>query len=358
MSAWVHLCGRSGAPCCPAESARSTGGGGERTFLVDVHCHVMTLAVEALVAEHPRRKAEPAAMLDAMGKASVDHNLAHMLPAAFPKLTQIDVRLADMDATGVQVQVLSPSPNQYYYWAEPELAAEIVRLQNTHIASLCAAHPTRLAGLGTVALQHPAMAAEQLAHAVEVLGLKGVEISTSVEGRELDDAALDPFWAAAERLGAVVFVHPFGTTLGARTATHYLSNTIGQPLETTLALSRLIFSGTLDRFPKLKLLAAHGGGYLPTYIGRSNHAYDVRPEARTAQRRPGDYLKQLHFDSVVYEPMALRQLVDNVGAGQVMLGTDYPYDMGHYAPHELTTALTPEEKRAVLGANARRLFTL
>jgi len=358
MNGWVHHCGNGGSPCCPAESARSSGGAPDQAFAVDVHCHVMTLAVEALVAEHPRLKAEPAAMLKSMGKASVDHNLSDMLPKAFPRLTQIGQRLKDMDAMGVQLQVLSPSPNQYYYWAEPGLAAEIVRLQNEHIASLCAAHPTRLSGLGTVALQHPAMAAEQLAHAIQQLGLKGVEISTSVEGRELDDPAFDPFWDAAERLGAVVFIHPFGTTLGARTATHYLSNTIGQPLETTLALSRLIFSGTLDRFPALKLLAAHGGGYLPTYLGRSNHAYEVRPEARVAQRPPGTYVAQLHFDSVVYEPGALRQLVDNVGASQVLLGTDYPYDMGHYAPQELVAALTDDEKRAVLGANARRLFNL
>ena len=367
MSAWLHWCGGA-RRCCPAGQADAGSGpatgqapASRRHFTVDVHCHVLTLAVEQLVAPHPRRVAEPAAMLAAMGEASVAHNQAAMLPKAFPGLTAMKQRLADMDAMGVDVQVISPSPNQYYYWAEADLAQRIVELQNEHVAQLCREHPVRLSGLGTVALQHPAMAAQQLRHAVEVLGLKGVEISTSVEGRELDDPALGPFWAAAQACDAVVFIHPFGTTLGERTQSHYLSNTIGQPLETTLALSRLIFSGTLDRYPGLRLLAAHGGGYLPMYAGRSNHAHKVRPEAGGIQRKPADYLKDIFFDSLVYEPAALRQLIDNVGAGQVLLGTDYPYDMGESDPQQLIAQLPgadDSERAAVLGGNARRLFRL
>jgi len=367
MSAWLHLCGHR--RCCAAVAegpGEGTGSGGRgrarpRHFTIDVHCHVLTLAVEQLVATHPRRLAEPAAMLASMGEESVVHNQSVMLPKAFAGLTSIEQRLRDMDAMGVDMQVISPSPNQYYYWAEPELASEIVRLQNQHIAEVCAKHPARLAGLGTVALQHPELAARQLLDAVNVLGLKGVEISTSVEGRELDDAALAPFWAAAQSTGAVVFIHPFGTTLGERTRSHYLSNTIGQPLETTLALSRLIFSGTLDRYPGLRLLAAHGGGYLPMYSGRSDHAFKVRPEAAKTVRRPSEYLREIHFDSLVYEPGALRQLIDNVGASQVLLGTDYPYDMGHDEPQELLRLLPgaqEAEQAAVLGQNARRLFNL
>lgn len=349
---WVHLCGEGGAPCCaPAP--------GTRPFTVDVHCHVVTPAVEALVAGHPAKLAEVAAMQQSMGPASAAHNQAVMLPQALPRLMDMGQRLADMDAMGVDVQVLSPSPHQYHYWAEPALAEEIVALQNAHIAALCAAHPERLRGLGTVALQHPSCAAAQLAHAVQGLGLQGVEISTSAAGRELDDPALDPFWAMAAALQAVVFLHPFGTQLGARLATHYLSNTIGQPLETTVALSRLIFGGVLDRHPGLRILAAHGGGYLPTCLGRSTHARAVRPEAATMARAPRDYLREMFFDTVVHEPMALRHLIEVVGASQVLMGTDYPFDMGHDAPHALMAAIpgvTDVEQAALLGGNARRLF--
>ena len=358
---WVHRCGPASGACCPAERSTGSGGAGaSRHWTIDVHCHVLTLAVEKLLADHPRKLAEASAMKAAMGEASVAHNDAVMLPQAFPKLTRIEQRLADMAAMGVDVQVLSPTPNQYYYWAEEALAEEVVRLQNENISALCAAHPGRLYGLGTVALQHPQRAAAQLRHAMRTLGLKGVEISTSVEGRELDDASLQPFWAAAQELGAVVFIHPFGTSLGPRVASHYLVNTIGQPLETTIALSRIIFSGLMDRHPGLKILAAHGGGYLPAYLGRSVHAFEVRPEAAAAmQRPPADYLRSMFFDSLVYEPRALRQLMDTVGASQVLLGTDYPFDMGHYQVHELAGSpeLTDDNERAaLLGANARRLF--
>lgn len=163
----------------------------------------------------------------------------------------------------------------------------------------------------------------------------------------------------ADRLKAVVFIHPFGTTLGARLATHYLNNTIGQPLETTIALSRLIFSGLLDRHQGVRLLAAHGGGYLPTYLGRSEHANAVRPEARLMARKPSEYLREIYFDTVVHDSLSLRHLIDIVGVSQVLLGTDYPFDMGHYRPHELVSPVwTAHEREAVLGGNARRLFDL
>lgn len=356
---WFHHC--NDRSCCPGEPAGADIGSRKRGRLtIDLHCHALVPAVEALVVSLPQKVAEPQAMLLSMGEASVAHNNASMLPIAGPRLVRIDQRLADMDTMGVDVQVLSPSPTQYYYWADQDLARQIVQLQNEAIAGLCARHPERLVGLGTLALQHPQLAVEQLAHAVQVLGLKGVEISTSVNRQELDSPALRPFWAKAEELGALVFIHPFGTTLGERTATHYLVNTIGQPLETTIALSRLIFGGVLEAHPKLKIVAAHGGGYLPTYVARSNHAHAVRPEAAAdTSRRPGDWLRQIWFDSLVYEPIALRHLVDRVGVSQVVVGTDYPFDMGHYDIHTLvdaTPGLTDDERVAILGGNAAALI--
>ena len=330
-------------------------------FTIDLHAHLLTPAVEPLVADCPQKKGEPEFMLRTMGAASAAHNARVMLPAAFRKMTSLDERLRDMDAMGVDVQVLSPSPNQYYYWAEPDLAKEIARTQNEYVAATCATHPERFAGLGTIALQHAELSVEQLTHAVKTLGLKGVEISTAVNGLDLADAKFEKFWAKADELGCVVFIHPLGTSLGERVNQFYLTNTIGQPLETTIALSNLIFGGVLDRNPGVKIIAAHGGGYLPAYIGRSDHAFKVRPEAANIQKKPSEYLKQIYFDSLVYAPEQLRTLIAQVGASQIVVGTDYAFDMGDYDVHTLIEAvqgLSEDERAKILGGNAVKLLGL
>ena len=356
----LHTCGRieaaSERPSRPGSARpRQTG-----LLTFDLHCHTLIPAVEALIANTPQKAAETDIYLKTMGAASVAHNNAVMLPRAFPKLTQLDQRLSDMDAMGVDVQVVSPSPTQYCYWAEEDLAQQIVRIQNEAMAELCAREPKRLVGLGTVSLQHPLLACEQLRTAVRKLGLRGIQISTSVGVRELSDPCFHPVWRQLEELGVLVFIHPFGSSLGPRTNSYYLVNTIGQPLETTIALSHLIFGGVLDHFPGLKIVAAHGGGYLPTYIGRSDHAYRVRPEAAAKSTKlPSEYLKHIWFDTVVYDPLALRHLIDRVGASQVVIGTDYPFDMGCYEIEELlknTPGLNEVERAAILGNNAAALI--
>lgn len=355
----LYRCTAHGGLCAPAQEGSGTGTRGSRFFTIDMHCHALSTEVEALVAGQPQRQAEPQMMVRTLGEASARHNAARMLPEATPKLTQPGVRIADMDAMGVDVQVVSPSPNQYYYWADEALATEIVRLQNEHIAALCALHTERLLGMGTVALQHPELAAAQLRDAVGRLGLKGVEISTSVGAMELADPRLEPFWRTAGELECVVFIHPLGTSAFERLNQYYLTNVIGQPLETTIALSHLIFSGLLDRHPGLRLLAAHGGGYLPFYLGRAQHAWQVRPEARGMQLSPREYLKRIWFDTVVYEPQAVRTLIDAVGLSQVVVGTDYPFDMGAYQPAQLVASvpgLHDEGRAAILGGNARKLM--
>jgi aminocarboxymuconate-semialdehyde decarboxylase len=326
-----------------------------------MHGHVLIPAIERLVGGRPEKAAEMAALARGMGAESTEHNAKVMLPSAGPKLTSVELRLQDMDAMGVDLQLISPTPTQYYYWADHELAAALVGEQNQAIAALCARHPDRLAGLGNVALQYPALAAQQLEYAVRELGLKGCEISTSINGLDLGNAQLAPFWQKASELGCVVFIHPLGTSLGERLGNYYLGNVIGQPLETTIALSDLIFSGTLDRCSGARILAAHGGGYLPTYIGRSDHAYEQRPEARRCQRAPHAYLRQIWFDTLVYDAMALRQLIERVGVSQLVVGTDYPFDMGHYAIHELLGSvggLGAAEREAILGGNARALLQI
>jgi aminocarboxymuconate-semialdehyde decarboxylase len=330
------------------------------TRVVDIHAHVLVPAVEALVADRPERAAALRAQADAAGDESTRHN-RHLFATAYQRpLTDVATRLAAMDAMGVDMQAVSVSPTQYYYWADRDLARAITEVANHHLAELCGAHPDRFVGLATVSLQHPALAAEQLTYAVEQLGLRGCQVSTLIDGAELADRRHDPFWSCAEAFGAVVFVHPLGCTLGERTRPYYLSNVVGQPIETTLALSHLIFGGTLDRHPGLKLCAAHGGGYLPSYIGRSDHGYAVRPESRTMQKPPSAYLKQIWFDSLVYTPQGLEHLVREVGASQVVIGTDYPFDMGTAEPLEQIARanLSEAERDRIRGANALELLAV
>jgi aminocarboxymuconate-semialdehyde decarboxylase len=334
---------------------------GQRLHTVDMHAHIITPLVEKLVAECPQRKVELEMRVPTTGARSVEHNNKVMMPHAMPALTSLPVRIDDMDQMGVDIQVISPLPTQYYYWAEPDLAEQIVALQNEHIAATCAQHPGRLVGLGTLSLQHPQLAVAQLDIAVRRLGLRGFELSTTVNDLDLSHPSLDPVWAKAQELGCVAFIHPQGCSLGERLAPAYLSNSVGQPVETAVALSHLIFGGVLDRFPSLKVCAAHGGGYLPMHIGRSDHAYSTRPDAHTMRQVPSSYLRRIWFDSLVYSSAALRRLIDQVGVSQVVVGTDYPFDMGHYDVHALvggTPGLDAAELDAVLGGNAARLLQL
>jgi aminocarboxymuconate-semialdehyde decarboxylase len=332
--------------------------GAQRPLTIDMHCHILTPEVERMVADYPQKIGELELALKFMGAASVEENL-RQLKEVSPKLTDLSARLDLMDNMGVDIQIISPIPSQYYYWADPDLAERLVRVQNEDIAAQCAQQRDRLAGLGNIALQHPDLAIEQLRFAVKELGLMGVEISSAVNGHELDEPMFHRFWAAAEDLECLVFLHPWGTSLGERANRYYLANIIGQPIETTIALSRLIFGGVLDRCPNLKILAAHGGGYLPSCIGRSDHAHRVRPESKSMRRMPSEYLKRIFFDTLLYSPEGLRHLVEEVGLSQVMVGTDYPFDMGHYDAHALiagVAGLSEEDQKAILGGNAARLL--
>ena len=324
--------------------------------VVDFHGHLAVPAADALIAGTPGLAAELAADQRAHSPASMTANRAQ-LQRLTAKLTDVTTRLADLDAMGVDIQVVGPMP-MHHYWADPDLAIHLTRTVNAIVAAHCATAPDRLYGLGTVPLQHPDLAVALLDQAVNDHGLYGISVSTTVDGRELADPAHDVVWQRAEELGVVVFVHPWGCSLGERLATNYLGNTVGQPVETTVALSQLIFTGVLDRFPRLKLVAAHGGGYLPTYIGRSDHAWQVREDARGCAEPPSAYLRRMWFDALVYTPGALRHLVEAVGADRVVLGTDHPFDMGVDDPVARLDAagLTPADRAAVAGGNALDLL--
>jgi len=326
------------------------------TPVVDFHGHVAVPAADALIAGTAGLAAELAAEQRAHSPVSLAANRAQLQRLA-GKLTDVGERLADLDAMGVDIQVVGPMP-MHHYWAEQDLAVRLARTVNQAVAAHCAQDPERLYGLGTVPLQHPDLAVALLDKAITEYGLYGISVSTTVEGRELADPRHDELWQKAEELGAVVFVHPWGCSLGERLATHYLGNTVGQPVETTVALSRLIFTGVLDRYPRLKLVAAHGGGYLPTCIGRSDHAWRVREDARGCAEPPSSYLRRMWFDALVYTPRALRHLVEEVGADRVVLGTDHPFDMGVDDPVARLDAagLTPADRAAVAGGNALDLL--
>ena len=326
---------------------------------VDVHAHLDVPAIDGLVRGKPGLAAEQADQLATFGAESIRRNIELATTSYRPLLDDLGPRLAQMDASGVDVQAISVVPTLYHYWADRGLAADIVAAANEHIAAAVAAQPARLTGLAAVALQHPELAAGQLRAAHARQGLRGVEISTSVVGRDLSDRALDPFWAAAEELGSFIFIHPWGCSLGSRLATAYLGNIVGNPTETTVALHHLVFGGVLDRFPRLRLCAAHGGGYFPHYLGRADHAYRVRSESRTMRRLPSEYLDSLYFDSLVYTDDGLSRLVSSAGAGHVLLGTDYPFDMGVTDPLDRIDriGLDAEDRAAIAGGNAVRLLS-
>ncbi|MGW7425992.1 amidohydrolase family protein [Streptomyces sp. NPDC054813] len=325
---------------------------------IDVHAHLLLPEVEETVAGHPGLAEARALDARRNGPAALTVN-GPMVGARVPKLTDAAVRLAAMDAQGVDIQLVSPSPSHYHYWAEPQLAERICRLANEGTAAHCAKAPDRLHGLGLVPLQHPDLAVGLLDHALDQ-GLSGVELSSHAPGHELSDPAYEAFWSRAEETGALVFLHPFGCSLDERLDQWYLSNTVGQPTENAVALSHLIFSGVLDRHPGLKLIASHGGGYLPTHIGRSDHAWRARPDARGCEREPSSYLKQLYFDSLVHDPQVLRELLRAVGQERVLLGSDFPFDMGTDDPlGALRAADLPDtDFHSVRGGNAAALLNL
>ena len=333
--------------------------GEQRAPITDVHAHLL---LPALQAEVERRAPEAFAQAQALeARRNGPESMAasgRMIGERFPRLTDLGARLAAMDEQGVERQWVSPSPSHFYPWAEEQLAVWIASEANRLIAEHVAGAPDRLTGLGFVPLQHPSRILELVDDAVLGRGLAGIEISSFAGDVELSDPRLEPLWTRVEELGAIVFLHPFGCSLDERLDRFYLSNTVGQPVENAVALSHLIFAGVLDRHPGLRLVAAHGGGYLPTAIGRSDHAWRVRPEAHGCVDAPSSYLRRLWFDTVVHDPAGLRHLIEVVGAERVLLGSDFPFDMGPDDPVGFVRSARLEEQveAAVLGGNASALL--
>src|SRR5262247_3939895 len=334
-----------------AASAQQGGGqrlpvmvNGKRVKTIDVHAHCHFREAVALMGDEASQ-------------------VLRQTRGAQDNFIVIEERLKGMDAQAIDMEVLSINP--FWYRKDRDTAAQIVKVQNEKLAELCASQPDRFAAFASLALQFPDLAVQQLDDAVKKLGLRGAQIGGSVAGEDFSNPKFHPVWAKAEELGAVLFIHPQSTPELAKRfqGNGWLSNTIGNPLDTTIALQHLIFEGTLDHFPGLKILAAHGGGYLGSYAPRSDHACFVAPPGAcnpdiNLKKQPSEYLRQLHFDALVFTPEALRHLVAQVGASQVMLGSDHPIPWEpHPVDHVFATAtLTDDEKIAILGGNAARLF--
>jgi len=340
LSAAIAVAGRTAAVIAAPQGAdtqrRRTRIGGRAVRTIDLHAHCVVPEAMGLIAG---AVANP------------------------PSLVMGPERLMQMDAQGIDVQVLSI--NQFWYEADRDTARRVVDIQNHRLAEICAAQPDRFVPLATVALQYPDMAAEQLDYAVRSLGMRGVAIAAHVVNDELSAPKFHPFWAKAESLGAAVFIHPQAIPeLRSRLQGNGgLANVIGNPLDTTIALSHLIFEGTLDEFPGLAICAAHGGGYLGSYSARSDHGCFAAPGANCARqlkKHPSEYLKQIYVDSIVFTSEALRHLIAEVGVDRIVLGTDYPYPWNPTAiDHVLNTpTLSDADRVSILSGNAARLLRI
>lgn len=353
----LHVC-ESRTSFIQSDAASGGGGGRRPSQVIDIHCHRECASVR----EDLQAESERLGRLPLMFGSDLTRTVnRRQLQTIRPKMESVEERLADMDRMGVAIQAVAVSPYQMCYWAEPEVGRSVARTVNDDLAEMAAAHPDRFMPLGTVPLQDTQAALEEVDRVADELGFRGLEIATNVEGEELSSPRLRPFWAKVEDRGLTVFIHPVGYTHPDRLDHHYLFNIVGHPLETTLAISNLIFGGVLDEHPELKIVVAHGGGYLPAYAGRMDHAYDAREDVREGlPHPPGEYLKRLHFDTMVFTPQQLRYLVEEFGAEHVLLGTDYPYDMGENDPVGLIeTAIEDEARRDLIrGGNAARLLGL
>lgn len=337
------------------------GGTGRRSEggAIDLHCHWESRPIM----ERMRLEA------DRLGKISLNIGSdltrevnRRQMAEVLPMMESVERRVADMERMGVEIQALAHFPPQMYYWASLEVAEGVFRELNEGLADVVAAAPGRLIGMGNVPLQDTSLAIRELRYCLDDLRFRGIQIATRVEEEELSAPRLEPFWSEVEASGAVVVIHSNGHDNVARLGHHYMINVFGHPMEATLAAGHLIFGGVMERHPDLKIVLVHGGGYLPAYAARMDHAYHAREDVREGlPHPPSEYLKRFYLDTMVFAEDQLRFLVEKYGADKVVVGTDYPYDMGESDPVGLvrrTLAGAEAEIAAITRRNAARLLGL
>jgi aminocarboxymuconate-semialdehyde decarboxylase len=326
-------------------------------FTIDIHCHVNSQKATAMVEGN---EAVSRWFLETQANPGSQAINRQNGVRTGQQGTSAEQRIADMDLMGIDIQAISPSPRQTYYGADADLGRDVSRTINDEIADMVGRYPDRFTGLGTIPLQAPELAIAELERLHKSLGMRGIEIMTHVAGEDLSADRFRPVFKRIEELGMLVFMHPDGFTEARRFKDHYFANVIGNPLDTTVALHHLIFGGVLEDCPGLKLVAAHGGGYLPAYSGRIDHAASARPDTgEKLKEMPGVYLRRLYFDALVYTHSQLEYLVNEYGADHILVGTDYPADMGEIDPIgfiETSPGLDDVTRRAILGGNAARLL--
>jgi len=313
--------------------------GGRRVKTIDVHAHCVIPEAYAL-----------------LGLKVQDHR--------GPGIDEVGPRrIAEMDAQGIDMEALSINPA--WYRAERDVVTQVIKIQNERLAEFCGKYPDRFVAFASVALQFPDLAVQQLKEGVKKLGLRGAAVGASVAGEEFADPKFHPFWAKAEELGVLIFIHPQSTPDLAKRlkGNGWLANTIGNPLDTTIALSHLIFEGTLDRFPRLKICSAHGGGFLPSYAARSDNSLRVAPDMDTGvklKKKPTEYLKQMYYDTLVFTSEALRHLAAEVGVTQLVIGTDHPIPWQDKSIDHILKApgFSDADRRKMLSETAAKLLKI
>jgi len=322
---------------------------------IDTHTHILTQETAALLT-----KAGVKITITPMDGENAALDVAGTVYRPFPTGGfDIPRRLRDMDATGVDVHVLSATPQTYLYSQEPALAATLSAIQNDQMAKHIAAHPGRFSGIATLPMQDPKRAADELRRAMTKLGLKGSMFASNIMGKNLDDPSFEPLWATAQELDAFMFIHPNNVAGADRLKSYYLQNLIGNPLDTTIAAACLLFGGVLDRYPRLKIMLAHGGGFTPYQAARWEHGWKVRPEPKKNVRtQPKNVARRFMYDTILHSDKTLEAMIGLVGSERVMLGSDYPYDMAMMdcVAHVRSLKISDADKFAILGGHAEKIF--
>jgi len=325
--------------------------------IIDIHTHILTEETAALLRKEAPKTPVTITPVDA---ESATLDVAGVVYRPFPRGGfDLAHRLRDMDAMGVDVQVLSATPQTYLYNKDASLGAMTAAIQNNQIAKLVEQNPQRFMGIATLPMQAPEKAADELKRAMTKLGLRGTMFASNIMGKNLDDPSFEPVWATAEELGAFVFIHPNNVAGADRMKSYYLNNLIGNPLDTTIGAACLYFGGVLDRHPKLTVVLAHGGGFTPYQAARWEHGWQVRPEPkRNIANQPVDIAKRFYYDTILHSAPVLEFMIEHVGADRVMLGSDYPYDMGMMdcVKHVRGLKISDANKATILSMRAQALL--